>query len=59
MQYEVAQDKQFPQSWRVEAIDFEHTGDVYVAVFDGPSAEQRAREYAAWKTLTDPEKGAK
>lgn len=25
------------------------TGEIYVAVFSGPLAEERAREYAAWK----------
>ena len=49
MKYEVLQDKKFPQDWRVEAIDFEGDGDCYVTVFGGPKAEQRAREYAAWK----------
>jgi len=48
MEYEVSADKDFPQDWRVEAIDIK-TGDVYVAVFSGPHAEQRAREYASWQ----------
>jgi hypothetical protein len=46
MEYEVFADKDFPQDWRVEAVDI-NSGDIYVAVFSGPQAEQRAREYAA------------
>jgi hypothetical protein len=49
MNYEIAADKKFPQSWRVEAIDFDGDGDCFVTVFDGTDAEKRAREYAAWK----------
>jgi hypothetical protein len=48
MNYEVAPDKEFPNEWRVEAIDSK-TGDIYVAIFSGPDSEQRAREYAAWQ----------
>jgi hypothetical protein len=46
--YEVMADKDFPNDWRVEAIDSKN-GDIYVAVFSGPDSEQRAREYAAWQ----------
>lgn len=35
--------------WRVEAIDYESEGECYVTIFSGPSAEERAREYLAWK----------
>lgn len=35
--------------WRVEAIDYENEGIVYVTCFSGPDAEERAEEYAAWK----------
>lgn len=38
--------------WRVEAIDFEGEGCVYVACFSGPEAKERANEYAAWKYAT-------
>ncbi len=48
MQYEVMADPEFPNDWRVEAID-RKSGDIYVAVFSGPDAEQRAREYAEWQ----------
>ena len=43
-------DKQFPSDWHVEAID-PNSGDIFVAVFSGPDAEQRAREYADWQRL--------
>ena len=48
MQIEVFADKEFPNDWHVETIDSE-SGDIYQAVFSGPDAEQRAREYAAWQ----------
>jgi hypothetical protein len=35
--------------WRVEAIDYESEGEVYVAIFSGSEAKERAEEYAAWK----------
>jgi hypothetical protein len=41
-------DKEFPNDWRVEAIE-RKSGDIFVAVFSGPDAEQRAREYANWQ----------
>jgi hypothetical protein len=43
---EVFADKQSPNDWHVETID-EKTGDIYQAVFAGPNAERRAREYAS------------
>lgn len=50
MIYEVFQDMKFPElnEWRCEANDTK-TGDVYVALFGGTDAEQRAREYASWQ----------
>jgi hypothetical protein len=50
MQYEVFEDRHSPGEWRVEAIDTESEGEVYVATFSGPSAEERAHAYAEWKT---------
>ena len=38
-------DKEFPNDWHVETIDSK-TGDIFAAVFSGPDAEERAREYA-------------
>lgn len=48
MIYEVTPDEKFPNEWRCEAID-QKTGDIYVAVFAGPDAEERARDYASWQ----------
>jgi len=48
MKFEAFPDKEFPNEWRVEAID-RKTGDIFVAVFSGPDAEYRAREYADWQ----------
>jgi hypothetical protein len=36
--------------WVVEAIGSD--GEVYVALFAGPLAKERAEEYAAWKNAT-------
>lgn len=49
MLYEISEDKLYPGSFRVEAIDQNGDGDCFVAVFDGPDAQQRATEYATWK----------
>lgn len=49
MNFEVLQDRQNPSDWRVEGIDFEDEGKVYVAIFSGPDARQRADEYADFK----------
>lgn len=50
MEYDVAPDRVYPGDWRVEAIDRDGDGEAYVTIFSGPQSEQRAREYAAWKT---------
>lgn len=50
MQYEVAESQDMPGTWRVEAINHESEGQIYGAVFFGPQSQQRAEEYAAWKT---------
>lgn len=49
MEHEAFQSRDVPGEWRVEAIDFGSEGECYVAIFSGPDAEDRAREYAAWK----------
>jgi len=46
--HEVVQDRVAPADWRVEAIDSK-SGDVFVTIFCGPLAEERAREYAKFK----------
>lgn len=38
------------EGWVVEAIGAD--GEVYVAQFFGPLAEERAKEYADWKNAT-------
>lgn len=48
MQYEVVADRTIPESYRVEAIDYENDGACYVAIFSGPLAKERAEEYANW-----------
>ncbi len=35
--------------WVVEAIDHAGDGEIYVALFSGRLARERAEEYAAWK----------
>lgn len=49
MEYEVIQDRLNLGDWRVEAIDHENDGQVYVSIFSGPKAKEQAQEYAAWK----------
>ena len=51
MQYEVVESKHLLGEWRVEAINYKGDGECYVTLFSGPRAEERAREYAAWKGL--------
>ncbi|MFZ0278201.1 MAG: hypothetical protein WA254_14675 [Candidatus Sulfotelmatobacter sp.] len=51
MTTEVFADKKFPNDWHVEIID-EKTGEIYQAIFAGPNAERRAREYANWQEST-------
>jgi len=49
MQYTLVKDRTTMDTWRVEAINEHRDGEVYVAIFSGPDAEQRAHEYADWK----------
>ena len=49
MIYEAFEDILNTPDWRVEASDPEGEGIVYIALFSGPNAKQRAQEYAAWK----------
>lgn len=50
-QYEVAEDADFAGEWRVEGFGLD--GECYVAIFSGPKAEHRAKNYAAWLNMTD------
>lgn len=54
MKWEVVQSRWCPADWIVEAIDYQNEGQVYVATFSGPLAQERAEEYAAWKTKQHP-----
>ncbi len=49
MDWELIEDRHHPGDWRVEATNHEGDGEVYVTIFSGPSARERAEEYAAWK----------
>lgn len=49
MVFEVTKSNNTVNEWRVEAIDFDEDGEIYVAMFSGPHARERAEEYAAWK----------
>lgn len=58
MHYEVLQDKDSIGDWRVEAINYPELGlggdgEIYVAIFCGPKAQTRAREYAVYKEFLD------
>lgn len=48
LKFEALQDMTSPNEWRVEAIDIK-AGDVFIAIFCGPLAEERANEYARFK----------
>lgn len=52
MKYEVVQPQYDAGDWRVEAIDDDREGECYVTIFAGPQSEDRAREYAEWKSAT-------
>jgi hypothetical protein len=41
-------DKEYPNDWHVETINTD-SGDIFQAIFSGPSAEERAKEYARWE----------
>jgi hypothetical protein len=49
LQYETIEDQNSPGEYRVEAIDGDSEGEVYVTIFTGPDAQSRATEYAGWK----------
>ena len=46
---EVVERKDTPGAWGVEAIDIAGDGEIYMAVFSGPNAEDHAKEYALAK----------
>ena len=45
LNYEICEDKLHPGDWRVEYDN----DSCEIAIFVGTRAEERAREYAAWK----------
>lgn len=51
LEYEVVRSRDAVEDdeYRVEAIDYDHDGQVYVAIFSGPNARKRAEEYAKFK----------
>ena len=49
MHYEVTPSKGAEDEWRVEGIDYDQDGQVYVSIFSGPGAQVRAKEYALFK----------
>jgi|HubBroStandDraft_5_1064220.scaffolds.fasta_scaffold1266803_1 hypothetical protein len=51
MLYELKQDDKNPETWRVEAVGSD--GEVYQALFIGPEAAERAREYAAYENSSE------
>jgi len=53
MEWSCFEDRQNPAHWRVEAIDFDNEGVVYVTIFSGPEARERAEEYAAIKNAQE------
>ena len=44
---EVMQRDERPETWAIEAIDEKGDGEVYVTLFTGPFAKERALDYAA------------
>jgi len=57
LHYDVVEDRQHHGDFRVEAIDSEADGEIYVAIFSGPEAEARAEEYANWKNASHESAG--
>ncbi len=47
MQVEVAEDRAAVGVWRVESVNHELDGEIYVTMFSGPSAKLQADRYAA------------
>jgi hypothetical protein len=50
MEYVVIKDRFSPDAWRVESVNYAGDGEVYVAIFSGPLSQERAEEYAQWKS---------
>jgi hypothetical protein len=48
LKYEV-QKSENQAEFVVSAIDSQNGGEIYLALFSGPRAKERAEEYATWK----------
>lgn len=48
LQYKAFQDKGNQPEWRVESVD-SSSGNVFVTIFSGPLAKERAIEYSKFK----------
>jgi len=44
----VAERDDAPGNWTVEAVDTGSEGEIYQAIFIGPDAERKARDYAVF-----------
>lgn len=49
MQWEIYPHEDGSGDWVAEAFNFEGDGEIFTAIFSGPSAEGRAREYVSWQ----------
>ena len=47
IEYDITPSPHDSDVWMVEGIDYDRDGQVYVAIFSGPYAEERAREYVS------------
>jgi hypothetical protein len=54
MRYEVTPSRDFPGDWVAGAVDTGRDGEIHIALFSGPQARDRAKEYAAWKNAVVP-----
>ena len=52
LKFQPIQDRLSPFNWRVEALNSKGS-DVFVAIFYGPYAQQRAEEYARFKNSSN------
>ncbi len=44
----VSRDAVDDDEWRVEGIDYDNDGQIYLTIFSGPQAKKRAKDYARW-----------
>ena len=53
MRYEVVQSREDATTWVAGAVDDEGEGEMYMVIFEGPHARERADEYAVWKNAAE------